>query len=528
MQSMARKGRLLHELLRSAAERDPAQPVFIRNAQQTSYGQLERSSGRLAASLRELGIERGDRVALAIDGDVDYLVAYYGIARAGAVVVPLCSDTRTKPLVYALQHSEAKAVILDASNLRYLRSQAPTLPALRWVIRRGAGALESPGHLECVEFEELLSQREEAHEGGGSDSDLLSITYTSGTTGRPKGVMLSHRNLVANVQSIVGYLGLRPPDRVAMVLPFYYVYGNSVLHTHVCAGATIVHAGTLTFPAQVLKNIAEQRCTGFSGVPATFARLLTVSDIESYALGSLRYVTQAGAAMSPALLQRLRAALPQASVFVMYGQTEAAARLACLLPEDLDRKLGSAGRAIPGVTLEIVDAQGRTLPSGEAGEIVASGDNIMLGYWRDPDATASTLRNARLHTGDLGRMDDEGFLFISGRSSEMIKSGGHRIAPQEIESAIQSVPGVRDCAVVGVPDPLLGQTIAAFIVPDPGAEIDRAAVLRACAAELPRFKLPEHVLLVPDLPRTDSSKIRRGALLDWFNEHAPKQTQKQR
>ena len=509
-------GKRLHALLTAAAERDPDQLAFVRGSEQTSYGELERSSRRLAASLRALGVERGDRVALVLDGEVGFLVAYYAIARAGAVVVPLCSDTRTRPLLHALQHSEARAVILAGSSLRYLDGQASRLPQLRWVIRLGADQLTSPGHLQVVDYEQVVAGAQELHDADGSPDDLLSIIYTSGSTGRPKGVMLSHRNLVSNVQSVAGYLELRAHDRVAMVLPYYYVYGNSVLHTHVCAGATIVQAGSLTFPAQLLARMAEQRCTGFSGVPASFARLLTVKDLGRYDLSHLRYVTQAGAAMSPALLRQLQAALPQASIFVMYGQTEAAARLAYVPPGDLARKPGSAGKAIDGVTLDIVDPQGRSVPAGQVGEIVARGDNIMLGYWRDPEATAHVLRDGRLFTGDLACMDDEGFLFITGRSSELIKSGGHRIAPAEIEDTILALAGVRECAVIGVPDPVLGQAVAAFIVAEPNARLDRNTVLRACAADLPRFKLPEHVVFVPELPRTDNHKLQRGVLLDWF------------
>jgi acyl-CoA synthetase (AMP-forming)/AMP-acid ligase II len=314
----------------------------------------------------------------------------------------------------------------------------------------------------------------------------------------------------------VEYLELTAADRVAMVLPFYYVYGNSVLHTHVCAGATVVHAGSMTFPTEVLKTIETTRATGLSGVPATFARLMGLSTLGQHDLGSLRYLTQAGAAMSPALTERLRGAFPSASIFVMYGQTEASARLAYVPATDLVRKSGSAGRAIPGVELSIVDAEGREVPRGTTGEVVACGDNVMLGYWNDPEATRRALRDGRLHTGDLASMDEEGFLYIVGRESEMIKSGAHRISPREIEVAVEAALGVRECAVAGVPDELMGQAIAAFVVTEEGRTLDRQTILRACLAELPRFKLPEHVLFVPELPRTSSGKIRRAELVDWF------------
>jgi long-chain acyl-CoA synthetase len=518
---MTRASPGLHHFLRAAAERQPEHPAFIRKDRVTTYGELERDASRFAAGLRRLGIGRGDRVALVLDTEVEFLIAYYGIAKAGAAVVPLCSDTRTSPLVYALAHSDARAVILDGSNLRYLAGQAGALPALRWIIQRGKGELVDPGHLELRDFDSLVAAGEELSDAGASGDDLLSITYTSGTTGRPKGVMLAHRNLVANVRSIVEYLELGPADRVAMVLPFYYVYGNSVLHTHICAGGTIVQAGTLTFPAEVLKQIADHRCTGFSGVPATFARLLGVAGIANSDLSSLRYITQAGAAMTPALTERLRGAFPGVRIFVMYGQTEAAARLAYVPPDALDRKIGSAGKAIPGVVLRILDAEGHEVPRGTVGEVVAQGDNVMLGYWKDPDETARTLRADGLHTGDLASMDEDGFLFITGRESEMIKSGAHRIGPGEIESAVELVPGVRECAVAGVPDPLLGQAIAAFIVPEDGAAIDRQMVLRSCLNELPRFKLPEHVFVLSELPRTATGKVRRQALVEWYLSQSP-------
>jgi acyl-CoA synthetase (AMP-forming)/AMP-acid ligase II len=381
--------------------------------------------------------------------------------------------------------------------------------------------LDALDPIRLIAWGELLGSTTGLDDAGGSPDDLLSIAYTSGTTGRPKGVMLAHRNVVANVRSIIEYLELQASDRIAMVLPFYYVYGNSVLHTHVCAGATIVQVGTMTFPAEVLKSIGDHRCTGFSGVPATFARLLGVSDLARYELGCLRYITQAGAAMTPAITQRLEAAFPGVRIFVMYGQTEASARLAYVPPQDLGRKLGSAGKAIPGVTLELVDAEGRKVSTGEVGQVVAQGENIMLGYWKDPEETARTLRSDGLHTGDLASMDDEGFLFIVGRESEMIKSGAHRIGPEEIESAVERIPGVRECAVAGVPDAMLGQAIAAFIVVEEGAQVDRQSVLRSCLDELPRFKLPEHVLMVSELPRTSTGKVRRQALVEWYMKQNP-------
>jgi long-chain acyl-CoA synthetase len=507
----------LHELLRAAVERRSEQPVFVGKGGICSYGELERASGRFAGALYALGVRPGARIGLAIDGDVDFLIAYYGIAKAGAVVVPLCVDARAKSLVYALAHAEATAVVLDARSAQCLAGRGAELPGLRFVVHRGAGAACAP--FPVVAFSDMTTFNAELHDAGTSRDDLLSITYTSGTTARPKGVMLAHRNLIANVQSIVQYLALTATDRVAMVLPFYYVYGNSVLHTHVSVGGTIVQAGSMAFPTQVLETIEREQCTGFAGVPATFAHLLDADGLQRRDVGSVRYVTQAGAAMTPQLAARVRDAFPLAQLFVMYGQTEAAARLAYVPPDDLDRKAGSAGKAIPGVELAVVDADGRPVERDEVGEIVARGDNVMLGYWNDPAETARALRGGWLHTGDLGSIDEDGFVFLIGRTSEMIKSGAHRIAPREIEEVIEAMPGVRECAVAGVPDERMGQVIAAFVVAQPGVALDRQTVLAACFSELPRFKLPEHVFVLTDLlPRTPTGKVRRFELVERYAE----------
>lgn len=509
-------------MLRCAAERSPDNAAFIQRDSTTSYGELESMVARIAHGLIRAGVARGDRVALLLDGSVEYIAAYYGILVAGASVVPLSSDTRTRSLVRALAHCEAKAVVLDAKNLMYLSGQAPALPALRALVYRGDArvadaALRERGHFEPLPFDALL----EMGPGAAADndpSDLASIIYTSGTTGEPKGVMLTHGNLAHNTRSIVEYLGLTSSERVAMALPFHYAYGNSVLHTHLSVGATIVAAGSMTFPMQVLETIAARRCTGFPGVPSTFARLTSLSGVERHDLSCLRYVTQAGAAMTPALTTKLHALLPNARIFVMYGQSEASARLAYVPPEKLHEKLGSAGKAIPGVTLEIVGPDAQVLPPRTTGEIVARGDNIMRGYWRDPEQTARVLRPSGLHTGDLGWMDEDGYLYIVGRQSEMIKSGAHRISPREIEDVIEGVDGVRECAVVGVPDEQLGQAILAIVAPQDGREIDRQVLLRACLEELPRYKLPAHVLAVVALPRTPAGKVARAELLELWRQ----------
>ena len=505
----------LHGLLLERAGSAPEHPAYASGDTETSYGELATQAARLAGALRDAGVGHGDRVALVLDGRVEYLIAWYGALMAGAAVVPLNPDTRPAVLRHALSHARVRAVVIGATETKHLAEITGELPDLRAAIVVGERATELGPSVATEPFAALVSRGDELRDSGASSDDLASITYTSGTTGKPKGVMLSHRNLVTNVRSIVSYLELGPHDRVAMVLPYFYVYGSSVIHTHLAAGGTIVDAGSVAFPVTVLDAIERHRATGLSGVPSTFARILRVEDIGTRDLSSLRYVTQAGAAMTRALTEALRRALPRTRIFVMYGQTEASARLTYVPPERLDAKIGSAGIAIPGVSITVVGPDGEPVPAGTVGEVVARGDNVMLGYLDDPEATARALRDGGLHTGDLGYLDDDGYLFLVGRDTEMIKSGGHRIGPQEIEEVVAEVPGVAECAVAGVPDELLGQAIVAFVVREPGepgtALTDRA-IKKACFERLPRFKMPAEVRFVDALPRSDRGKILRSEL----------------
>ncbi|MBE0616967.1 MAG: AMP-binding protein, partial [Proteobacteria bacterium] len=341
---------------------------------------------------------------------------------------------------------------------------------------------------------------------------LAKIIYTSGTTGEPKGVMLRHRNLVANVRSIVEYLGLTERDRVMAVLPFFYVYGNSVLLTHAAVGGSLVVNQSLMYPNVILEQMTAEGVTGFSGVPSTFAILLNRSSIREHRFPALRYVTQAGGAMSPKLACEVREVLPQTDVFIMYGQTEASARLSYLPPADLLRKAGSIGRAIPGVRLQVLRPDGSPAGVGEVGEIVAQGDNVMAGYWGKPEETAQVLRAEGLWTGDLAKTDEEGYLYIVSRKSDMIKSGAHRIAPKEIEELIQEHPAVHEVAVFGVDDEILGEAIHACAVLKGGVRCTEKELTRFCRENLPAFKVPHKVEFRDDLPKTASGKIRKEEL----------------
>jgi long-chain acyl-CoA synthetase len=502
----------LHRLLMDRSDGDPYALAYGT----VRYGALAARAARFAGTLREAGVRWGDCVAVCLDGCVEYLVAYYGTLMAGATVVPLSPEIRGASLHRVLDHCGATAIVAPGQVLERLADHGRTPARLRVAFHVDAPEGLLPPTLEVMDFAVAEKGGREIFDTGAQGSALACVSYTSGTTGAPKGVMLSHDNLVANTRSILEYLELGPTDRVAMVLPYHYVYGNSVLHTHLAAGGSIVEAGSTAFPAKVLETIRNEGCTGLSGVPSTFASLVRVREPERFDLSTLRYLTQAGGAMTPALTRRVRATFPAAELYVMYGQTEAGARLSYLPPCDVERKLGSVGIPIPGVSLSVVDASGRPVVTGTIGEIVASGPNVMVGYLGEPTETDRALRDGVLHTGDMGYVDADGYLYISGRNNEMISSGGHRIGPQEVENVISSLPGVAECAVVGVKDEMLGERLVAAVVLQDGERGDARLIQRTCLAELPRYKVPAEVRFVAELPYSDRGKLLRSEIRAQF------------
>ena len=493
--------RTLPEHVARIARETPDRIAIVDGERRVDYAQLWAYAQGFAARLREQGLQEGDRVAILLPNRIEAAVACYGAWLAGGVAVPLNVQARARDFLPWLRHCDACHVVYEQGN------------------RDAELALEQLGSTPAVtvaaDAQPLCPPRGDTSESLqiADPSVPALILYTSGTTGAPKGVALSHANLLANAEAVVAYLELGADDRVLSVLPFYYAYGASVLHTHLMRGACVVLAPNLLFPHQLLEALVRERATGFSGVPSTYALLLEHVELGDYDFSSLRYLTQAGGAMSPALTRKLRAALPQPRLFVMYGQTEATSRISWLPPERLDEKLGSVGIPVQGVSWKIQREDGSDAAPGDSGEVWVRGPNVMLGYWNNPVATAAVLRDGWLHTGDIGYLDADGFLFLHGRRSDMIKTGAHRVHPTDVEEVIAEISYIREVAVVGVDDTILGQVIKAFVVTDdipPRAE-DR--IKAHCRARLAPYKIPRHIAFVDALPRTASGKVRRVQLM---------------
>jgi acyl-CoA synthetase (AMP-forming)/AMP-acid ligase II len=495
-------------LLEASARRRPGTAALSWKTARWSYADLASAMNATAGFLRSNGRAPGDRIALLFRNSPHYVAAYYGALAAGCVTVPLNPHEHAQVLARQMEHCGARMLFGDPAH--------PEWGAIAELAQSsGVNAIEIEAEDDVGTLARYLRQMGSRTGGSGAAPKvdaLATVIYTSGTTGHPKGVMLSHGNLASNTVSIVQYLGLRADDRGMAVLPFQFSYGNSVLHMHLAAGAELLLEDSIAYPHAVLQRMADAGVTGFSGVPSTFALLLARCELSAFDLSRLRYLTQAGGPMPKANIQRLREQLPHARLFVMYGQTEAAARLSFLPPVRLDDKAGSVGVAIPGVELTVVRADGTKTNPNEVGEIVARGPNVMQGYLNDAEATREALRGGWLHTGDLGHLDDDGFLYIDGRAVEMIKVGAFRVSPQEIEEVIAALPAVAEVGVTAVPDELLGQAIKSVIVLKPGASLDARAVKAHCRQQLAMYKVPKIVEFADTLSYTATGKVRRLGL----------------
>jgi acyl-CoA synthetase (AMP-forming)/AMP-acid ligase II len=319
--------------------------------------------------------------------------------------------------------------------------------------------------------------------------------------------MLSHKNLIANTKSIVNYLHLDNTDRMLVVLPFYYCYGLSLLHTHLRVGGSLVFNNSFIFLGAIINDLVNHKCTGFAGVPSHYQILLRKSDtFKTTQFPHLRYVTQAGGKLATVFIDEFKASFPNVAFFVMYGQTEATARLSYLPPEVYEQRKGSMGKGIPGVKLRVIDENGKDISPGETGEVIAMGNNVMMGYFMDEEGTKATIRNGWLYTGDLGTVDEEGYIYLTARKKEIIKVGGKRISPKEIEAVILAMHDVIDCSVEGIEDALLGEALKATVIVNNSKNLNEISIKEYCAKNLALFKIPQIIEIKEQLTMSATGK----------------------
>jgi acyl-CoA synthetase (AMP-forming)/AMP-acid ligase II len=483
----------LDRLLARAAEVWPGQVALVTEAGKvTTYTELASLAASMARGIRRR-VPAGSNVGILARNSPESVAAYFAVHAAGCVVVWLNHSQDPSALAPVAADAELELLV---SERAFAGRAARILPGRHTTLTD----IVEPG-----ESGDLMVS-------GRNAVELASIVYTSGSTDRPLGVMLSHRNLLSNTASIAEYLQLGPSDTAFCVLPFYYIYGLSVLLTHVAVGATVVIENGFLYPQTAVDAMEASAATGFAGVSTHYAVLLAQTNFASRELPYLRYLTHAGDKMPPTMAERLGKLFPRKRLFLMYGQTEAAPRLAYLDPGKVLQKPGSTGSAVPGVSLRVVDEEGREVGSGVEGEIEASGLNIMMGYWKRPEETAIALRDGWLRTGDLGYRDADGDLYIVGRRKAFLKVGGHRVSPHEIESVTDGFRGVGRSVAVGVPDPVLGQHIRVFLTESSPGAIDLGELAAHYRKRLPSYKVPSEAVVLPVLPLNEQGKIDRRRL----------------
>jgi len=489
----------VESFLLESARRFPGKTALIAGATRLTYAELAAAAAGFAAELRRQGVQRGERVVVFLQNSPEAVIAVYGTLMAGGVFSVVNPGTKADKLAYILNNCTARALVTEprlAGTAAQAKVHAPSVSALLTTPYGFAGG--------------------PAPRGAGIDLDVAMIVYTSGSTGFPKGVTMTHQNIVAAATSITTYLESSADDIVLSVLPLAFDYG--LYQALMCAkvGATLVLEKSFAFPQVILEKLKAERVTGFPLVPTMAALLLQMKHLAPGMFPELRYLTNTAAALPKAHIQRLRELFPAAKLFSMYGLTECK-RCTYLPPEELERRPDSVGIAIPGTEAYVVDELGERVKPGEVGELVIRGAHVMKGYWADAAATERALKPGLypwekvLHTGDLFRADEDGFLYFVSRKDDIIKTRGEKVSPKEVENVIYEIAGVREAAVIGVPDAILGQAIKAVVAADEG--VTERDIIRHCRERLEDFMVPATVEFRGELPKSENGKIARKELV---------------
>ena len=470
--------------------------AFVTKDFSVTYLLFKSICASLVIELKNRNIRSGDRVSILGKNSPFWAAAYLAILKINAIAVPLSTMLSADNCERNLTFVDCKFLFVDKS-----------------LYAKYSGICQKIEYF-CLDNSLLQTENVQWKFSGSAmkvnrDAALL---FTSGTTARPRAVRITHRNIQANTESIIQYLDLSAAERLMTVLPFFYCYGTSLLHTHLRVSGTLVISNTFAYPETVLDLMEATNCTGFAGVPSTYQALLRNSTFPRRKLPYLKKIQQAGGKLYNELLKELINSHPLAKVYVMYGQTEATARLSYLPPELLSSKLGSIGKGIPGVTLSVVRESGEPIQTGEIGEIVAIGDNISPGYLNDPDASREKFSNGLLFTGDMATVDEDGYIYIVDRKSDFIKSYGHRVSSYEIEACVLQIPDVIAAAAVGVPDEYAGEMIKVFVVLRNNSILKTENILEHCRSHLARYMLPKEITIATTLPMNAHGKVIKSEL----------------
>lgn len=527
----------IYEYLDRAAEWHPKHTAIIFNNWRTSYANLKSLSETFAANLKEQGLLPGDRVALMLPNTPQAIIAYWGVLKAGGVVVMTNPLYMEKELLHHFRDSGARfliAIDLVWPKIIPLLDQVPLEKIFitrisdclafplnllyKWKAHRDGSAKDIPYDIKKIFTWGTLLRKGVVFQPIPLDpeNDIALLQYTGGTTGISKGVMLTHQNLAANVQQIVAILhSLRNQQHIFLgLLPFFHIYGLTVnLNLATALSSTIVPFPRFS-PLDVLKAIVKHKPNVFPSAPAVFMTLLQQKTIEEYDLSSIKLCVSGSAPIPVEIIERFKK-MTGAEIVEGFGLTEASP-VTHLNPVHGKRKFGSIGLPLPDTEACIVDMEVGSvpMPAGKIGELILRGPQVMKGYWNKADETANVLRNGWLYTGDIATMDDEGYFYIVDRKKDLIIAGGYNIYPREIDEVLHEHPKVKEAVAVGIPHPARGEVVKAYIVPNPGMELTKSEVIAFCRQKLANYKVPKEVEFREELPKTMVGKILRRVLRD--------------
>lgn len=522
-----RRMRLLQDLVYGMAEENPESPALLYKKKSLSFAQLASEVERFSHSMCGLGLGLNERVAIYLPKQLEVVIGVFGAAAAGGVAVPINPMLKAQQVSHILRDCNVRVLITSPSRAKQLLEILPDCHDVDFLVLTSAvkEPPQIPG-IRTLSWEEL-ADTPKVEPPQRIDSDMAAILYTSGSTGSPKGVVLSHLNMVAAADSSSEFLQLTASDRLLAVLPLSFDYGLSQLTTAYFVGASVVLMDYL-LPKEVVAAVVKHEITGISAVPPIWNQLSVLEWPES-AGKSLRYITTSGGAARSSTLDRLRAKLPETLIFQMYGLTEAF-RSSYLPPQEIDERPGSVGKALPNVELMVVREDGTRCAPNEPGELVHRGSLVAMGYWNDLERTAQRFRPApgqpegiplpeiAVYSGDQMRMDADGYLYFESRQDEMIKTSGYRVSPTEVEEVIFASGLAAETVALGAAHPEMGQAIILLVDPA-NDDVDVAALLDLCRKEMPTYMVPEHIELCSDLPRNPNGKIDRAKMSAQYREH---------
>jgi acyl-CoA synthetase (AMP-forming)/AMP-acid ligase II len=514
---------LVSEFLEESARRFPKKVALIHQSKKISYIEIDKAANSLSHALIYEGLQKQDRAAIFLENSIESVMSIFGILKASGIFVVINSQTKAKKIEYILKNCQVKTLITNIRHLDEISNILSNCSNLKSVILIDEDKPDYPftnRYTKIISFKDaLLNYPTTAPSNHCIDIDLASLIYTSGSTGDPKGVMLTHLNMVSAADSIIEYLENTSEDIIINCLPLSFDYGLYQILMSFKFGGTVVLERSFLYPYQIIDLIMKEKVTGFPLVPTISAILLRLKNLDKYDFSSLRYITNTAQALPPNHIIRLQELFPYIKIYSMYGLTECK-RVSYLPPEELSKRPTSVGKAMPNTEVFIVNEKGEKVTNpGETGELVIRGSNVMVGYWNLPEETANVLKPGLypgtkiLYSGDLFKMDDEGYLYFVARKDDIIKTAGEKVSPKEIENVLYEIDDVLEVGVIGIPDEILGQAIKAVVVLKSDSKLTENNIIQHCSKHLENFMVPKFVKFCQQLPKTSTGKISKKDLV---------------